>query len=111
MLFSLLLTAAAPAAILPSHSCPGNTTTRQSINPHIIVQGGTHPNLDPASKIAIGPKQDDPAQPPPKGVRAVDGYTSRTAASGTGLIAIGPKQDDPAQPTPPPSIASCSATH
>ena len=88
MLFIMFAAVAAPAAVtLPAHSCPANTTNRQGVSPRIIVQGGIQPNLNPVSP-AIGPKQDDPAQPKPG------------AASETSLIAIGPKQDDPAQPTP-----------
>jgi hypothetical protein len=86
-----LLLAVAPLATIAtaqSSACPVDATNRQSISPHIIVQGGTQPNANPAGMLAIGPKQDDPAQPKP-GV-----------GSGTSLIAIGPKQDDPAQPKP-----------
>ena len=89
MLFLMLAVAAAPAtATLPGHACPANTTNRQSISPRIIVQGGIQPNTNPGGMIAIGPKQDDPAQPKPG------------AGSGTSLIAIGPKQDDPVARSP-----------
>ena len=82
----LLLAAASPVMATPStHACPvANTTARQSVSPRIIVQGGIKPDADAKSKIAIGPKQDDPAGGQP------------SAASGTSMIAIGPKQDDPA---------------
>jgi hypothetical protein len=88
MFFLMLAAVAAPAmATLPAHACPANATNRHSVNPKIIVQGGIQPNTNSVSP-AIGPKQDDPAQPKPG------------AGSGTSLVAIGPKQDDPAQPKP-----------
>ena len=89
MLFLVLAVAvASPAAALPTHACPANTTNRQSVSPKIIVQGGIQPNTNPGSQLAIGPKQDDPAQPKPG------------ATAGQSMVAIGPKQDDPAQPKP-----------
>ena len=107
MLLLISLAAAAPVVTtLAPHSCPANTTARhsvspniivqggiqpnttarQSVSPRIIVQGGTQPSADPASTLAIGPKQDDPVQPHPG------------AGSSQGMLAIGPKQDDPVQP-------------
>ena len=89
MLFLVLAAAVVPAAAgLAAHACPDNSTNRQSVSPKIIVQGGIQPNTNPGSQLAIGPKQDDPAQPKPG------------AASGQSMVAIGPKQDDPAQPKP-----------
>ena len=89
MLYLMIAAVVVPAvtAVTPN-ACPANVTNRHGISQKIIVQGGIQPNMNPSGMLAIGPKQDDPAQPKPG------------AASGTSLIAIGPKQDDPAQPNP-----------
>ena len=110
-LLSIAAVAMPAATTLPPAACPANTTVRQGISPHIIVQGGIQPNTNPAGMIAIGPKQDDPAHPNPGagsgtsmiaiGPKQDDPVQPNPgAASGTSLIAIGPKQDDPAQPNP-----------
>lgn len=106
-MIAFLIAAVAPAA-LANQVCPADAAgrqevspriivqgglnpspvVRQSVSPNIIVQGGIKPDADPNAALAIGPKQDDPAQPKP------------SAQGGQSLLAIGPKQDDPAQPRP-----------
>jgi hypothetical protein len=121
MLHLLLVAAVLPTATtVSSNACPADSTNRHGISPRIIVQGGIQPNTNPSGMLAIGPKQDDPAQPKPGAASSTSliaigpkqddpAQPKPGAASSTSLIAIGPKQDDPAQPRPNGSVASMNA--
>jgi hypothetical protein len=90
---------------------PVTTAGRSTPSPAIIVQGGItpQPGCSPQASVAgstpssaIGPKQDDPANPHP-------GIAAASVASSTRAVAIGPKQDDPSPP-PPAAAATMKCT-